>query len=603
MSYLFTVSNISDKVSDSSKSAVRTLKQGMFNEPQKDYTDGNDAGFELPPTKRGSLTEGRHDSRSQNGAKMYSPKRSSVTDKKISLSIRNTAESEKSSSTFKDDKPKTFDGSDLETGAKLSKQDPEHIDKRDTSNKRGSFTPDRVDLLSDKSRTGSKVISPRQSVFNEQRHVSAEGTHGDEPLTMSRRRTISEGSNNSRNKRKSVEATMSAYERNSVKGVSILDMSAKNSTLSSDIGSRTHSQKHISRDGRADSKGEFITRDIDRNYELNMASRQPSTISGEGPRGRSGIDISDDPRDFFDDVSYGGNIKYTNGTETDIPTLFDTSVPAKSISSFVYRTDSKPSISSFRQLSLTGSKREPLDDKGEENKRSFSYYGENRSGSTYTRTESGTRMHSSKEGTYNKAKSDYTGNIDVDKNVGVIKYDSFFDTHKVDSFIKDKSDRSRGALYQFEDDQATYSKANKRVNSAAQSHSRSMDRDDTYINKRISHEEEHKEGKGKTYSRFIDANTDFRYSKNGSRGKVVKYSAEDDSKIAIIGREINRTLSFIYEHELIPLQHVIKGLKEDIDVLAGQQVLLREKLHGPKRVRPVGKCGCCKRYDFSSILE
>lgn len=572
----------------------------MFNEPQKDYTGGNDAGFELPPSKRGSLTEGRHDSRSQNGAKMYSPKRSSVTEnRKASLSIKNTAESEISSSTFKDDKPKTFYGGDLETGARLSKQDSEYSDKRDPLNKRGSFIPDRVDLLSDRSRTGSKVISPRQNVFNEQRHVSAEGTYGDEAMTMSRRRIISEGRNYSRDERKSIEATLSPYERNSVKGVSILDMSAKHSTLSSDIGSRTHSQKHISRDGRADSKGEFIPRDIDGNDELNMASRQPSTIS---PRGRSGIDISDDTRDF-DDVSYGGNIKYTDGTETDIPTFFDTTVPAKRISSFVHRTDSKPSISSFRQLSLTGSKREPLDDKGEVNKRSFSYYGENRSGSTYSRTESGTRMRSSKEGTYNKAKSDYTGDIGDDRNIGVIKHDSFFDTRKVDSFIKDKSGRSSGAFYSFEDDEATYSKANKRIDSAAHSRSRSVDRDDTYINKRISHEEDHKEGKGKTYSRSIDANTDFQFSKNGSRGKVVKYSTEDDSKIAIIGREINRTLSFIYEHELIPLQHVIKGLKEDIDVLAGQQVLLREKLHGPKRVRPVGKCGCCKRYDFGSILE
>lgn len=602
--------NISDKVSDSSKGEyeTRTLKRGMFNEPQKDYTDENDPGFELPPIKRKSLIEGKHDSKNETGAKIYLPKRSSVPEnRKASSSTRNSAESKMPSTTFKDNKPQMFDGTDFETGTKPFKRDSKHSDRKGTSNKRGSFVPDRVDLLNDRSGTGSKVTSPRQSIFNERKHVSTDGTHSVEPITSSKWGIVGEESKYSRDDRKSTEATMSSYERNSIKGVSILDMSTKRSTLLSDTGSRGYLQKQILRDSRTDSKGEiisFIPRDIDKNDEIHMISRQPSTISGTDPLGRSEIETNDDPSYFFDNSRYGGNVKYTSrtDTETDIPILFDGTVPAKRISSFVSRPDSKPSNSSFRQISLDGNARKPLDDKTDVNKRSFSYYGENRSGSTYGRNESGTRMRSSKGETYNEAKSDYTSGIVDDRNIGVIKYDSFIDTRKVDSFIEEKSGRSSGALYPFEDDEASYSKANKKINSTAHSRSLPVDHDNAYINKRKPHEKNDKKLKGKTYSRPVDANTEFQFTENGTRGKV-QYSTEDDSRIAVIGREINRTLSFIYEHELIPLQHVIKGLKEDIDVLAEQQVLLREKLHGPRRVRPVRKCGCFNSYDFGSILE
>lgn len=537
----------------------------------------------MPPDKRKSVTEGRHNSKSETGAKIYSPKRSSIENRKASVSTRNTAESKLPSSTFKDDKPKTFEGNDLEISTKMSKRDSEYSNSRGPSNKRGSFTPERVDLLGDRSNTGIKATSPRQSVFNGERRISA-----------------------------STEAAMSPYERSSVKSVTIVDANAKRSTLLSDSGPRTYSQNHILRDDRADSKGEFFSNipssniaDIDINDELyDNTSRRQSTTSGRHSLGRSGIDTSDDPHDFFDDPSYDINIKYTNrtDTETNIPTFYDGTIPAKRISSLVSRNDSnlQTPISSFRQTSLTGNKTVPLDDRSEVNKRSFSNYGENRSGSTYGRKESGTRVRSSKGTTFNEAKSDYTDDIGDDK---IIKYDSFFDRRKVDSYSDDKSGRTSGAFYPFEDDKAGYSKADKTIHRAAHSHTRSVDREDTYINKKISYEEDDKRGKGKTYLRYTDVNTDFQFSKKGSRGKLVKYSDEDDSRIAVIGREINRTLSFIYEHELIPLQHVIKGLKEDIDVLAEQQVLLREKLHGPKRVRPVRKCGCYKRYDFGSILE
>lgn len=581
------LNNFSDKISDSSQGEyeAQALKGDIISKPQKDYMGGNDAGFEVSPTKRRSLTEGRHDSKSETGAKMYSPKRSSISEtRKASLSTRSTAEPKMSSSTFIDDKPKSLDRSNLETSTKSSKRDSDY-DNRGPSNRRGSF-PDRVDLLGDRGGSGSRVISPRNSAFNEEKHGSA--------IKVGEERRYSQDG------RKYIDGTMSPYERNSIKSVSILDTSAKRS----DTGSRIYLQN------RVDPKSEFFSfssniADKDGNDELNVTSRQPSTISGRDIFGISGIDTSDDPRDFFDNSSYGGNIKYTNriDNETETPTFLDGTVPPKRISSFMSRTDSKPSISSFRQVSLSASKREPLDDKSEANKRSFSYYGENRSGSTYGRNESGTNMRSSKGITYNDVKSDYTGDIGDDRSIGVIKYDSFFDTRKEDSLIEDKSGRNSGAYYPFEDDKASYSKADKIIQSAPHFRSRSMDRDIAYINKRISHEECDKGGKSKTYFRTIDVNTDYQFSKSGSRGKVVKYSDEDDSRIAVIGREINRTLSFIYEHELIPLQHVITGLKEDIDVLAEQQVMLREKLHGPKRVRPVKKCGCFKRYDFCSILE
>lgn len=603
--------NISDKVSDSSKGQYETatLKRDMFNGPQKGYAGENDADFELPPTKRKSITEGRHDSKGESGAKFYSPKRSSIAEnRKASSNTRNIDEFKMPSTTFKDDKPKTFDGSDLEAGTRLSKRDSEISDRKGPSRKRGSFTSDRVDLLNDRSGTGSKMTSPRESLFNEQRLVATDSTHGVDPIISPKWEIVGEGKKFSRDDRTFTEATGPTYERNSVKGVSIPDMSAKRSTLLGDTGSQAYLQTHLSRDNRTDSKGEFISfmpRDIDRNDELYMISRQPSTGSGRDPLSRSRIDANDDPRDFLDDSRYGGNIKYTGSTDTktDTPILFDDTVPAKRISSFMSRTDSKPSNSSFRQISLNENKKKPLDEKTEANKRSFSYYGENRSSSMYGRNESGTRMRSSKGETYNQTKSDYTSDLGDDRNIGVIKYDSFFDTGKVDSFIEDKSGRSSGVFYPFEDDATSYSKADKKINNVMHSRSRSMDRDNAYINKRISHEKSVKGEKSKTYSRPTDVNTDFQFAKNGTRSKLVKYSAEDDSRIAIIGREINRTLSFIYEHELIPLQHVIKGLKEDIDVLAEQQVLLREKLHEPKRVRPVRKCGCFNRYDFGSILE
>lgn len=627
--------NISDKVSDSSKGEYEasTRKRSVFNEPQKDYTGNDDAGFELPTTKQRSVTEGRHDSNGETGAKVYSPKRSSISEsRKASVNTRNGVEFKRPSTSFKDDKKsKTFDGNDLGISTKLSKRDSEYSARGGPSNKRGSFTPDRVDILGDRSGIDSKVTSPRPSVFNEERHVSADDIYGVEPIISTKWKIVDEGRSYSLDDRKSTKATTSPYERNSVKRVSILDANAKRSTLLSDTGTKTYLQKHISHDDVTDPKGEYFSYisssnigDIDKNDELNITSHQPSTISERDSLGRSGIqpsttsgrdslsrtgiDTSDDPRDF-DDTSYGRNINYTNrtDTETDVPIFFDNVVPVKRISSFASKTGSThqtPSISTFRQISLNESKRVSLDNKSEGNKRSFSYYGENRSGSTYGRNESGTRIRSSMVETYNEGKSDYTGDIDDDGGIGEIKYDSFLETRKVGSFIEDKTGRSSGALYPLEDDKASYSRADNRIHNASYSRSRSVEPKDTYINKRIPHKEGDKGGKGKeTYMRSTDVNTDFQFSKNGSKGKIVKYSDEDDSRIAIIGREINRTLSFIYEHELIPLQHVIKGLKEDIDVLAEQQVLLREKLNGPKRMRPVKKCGCFKRYDFSSILE
>lgn len=561
----------------------------------------------MSPTKRRSLTEGRYDSNGETGAKIYSPKRSSISEsRKASLSTRSIAESKMPSSSFKDDKSKTSDRSDLETSTKLSKRDSEYSASRGPSNKRESFTPDRVDILGDRSGTNSKVTTPRPSVFTEEKYVSADGTYGVKPIISPNWEIVDE----------------------SRKSVSILD--PKRRTSLSDTGSKTHLQKHISRDDRADSKSEYFSfiqssniADSERNDELNITSRQPSTISGRDSLDRSGIQQSttseryslgksgidtDDDRKNFDDTSYGRNINYTNrtDTETDIPKLFDDAVPAKRISLFASKTDSNvqtSSIPSFRQISLTGSKKVSLDNKSEGNKRSFSYYGENRSGSTYGKNESGTRIRSSKGESYNEAKSDYTGDIGDDRSIRGMKYNSSLETRKVDPFIEHRTGQSSGALYPFEDDKASYSKADKRIHSASHSRSGSVEREDAYINKKIIQEKGVMGGKANAYLRSIDVNTDFQFSKNGSRGKLVKYTDDDDSRIAIIGREINRTLSFIYEHELLPLQHVIKGLKEDIDVLAEQQVLLREKLHGPKRVRPVRKCDCFKRYDFCSILE
>ncbi|XP_073949731.1 uncharacterized protein isoform X2 [Choristoneura fumiferana] len=61
---------------------------------------------------------------------------------------------------------------------------------------------------------------------------------------------------------------------------------------------------------------------------------------------------------------------------------------------------------------------------------------------------------------------------------------------------------------------------------------------------------------------------------------------------------INKSLAFIYERELIPLHNVIKNLTEEINILTTQQELLKDKVRGAKRTKslrlvPVNKrCGC-----------
>lgn len=61
---------------------------------------------------------------------------------------------------------------------------------------------------------------------------------------------------------------------------------------------------------------------------------------------------------------------------------------------------------------------------------------------------------------------------------------------------------------------------------------------------------------------------------------------------------INKSLAFIYERELIPLHNVIKNLTEEINILTTQQDLLKDKMRSVKRSKslrlvPVNKrCGC-----------
>lgn len=270
---------------------------------------------------------------------------------------------------------------------------------------------------------------------------------------------------------------------------------------------------------------------------------------------------------------------------------------AKRIDSIESRTESKSSISSIRQISLTVNKSVSLEDKGEFDKKK-------RSVSEYNRNGSSPKIRSSKGETYNETNGEV-----IDDRIGITKYDSFHGTGKVGSVIQDKSGRGANTFYS-SDEKATYSNAGSkrgrlskfdafnqefysRMHDSAHTRSRSMDSD---VSNRINKN-------SITYFRSVDVNTDAQFNKNDSRDNVAKVLDPNDSRIAIIGREINRTLSFVYEHELIPLQNVIKGLKQDIDVLAEQQVLLKEKLHGPMRIRPIRKCGCLRNYDVFSIME
>lgn len=570
---------ISEKNSYSSKGEYEAprLKRSSFNEARNDYTSSNDPGFELRPTNRKSQTEG--DNKSETEAKVNSPKLSSKPEnKKSPLSSRNTGESKVSSSAFKDTKPEMLDRNNYKTSKKLSKRDSEYSCSRGSimpSNKRGSFMSDRIDLLGHGSRTGSKLTFLRRSGLNE-----TDDGYIVEPITSPRWGIDGDGRSFSRDDRKSTEPRTSHYERSSAKSVSIVDTRAKQSPVNeSKRGSLDDRHKTEFRDDKEHLFG----------YVGSTTYLQKHSTFSIDTLNKNGIDASGYPRDIYD-ANYGRH----------------GAVLAKRIYSHESRVDNQPSISSFKQTSLTGSKRVPQD-KSEFDKKS--YYNHNRSGSIYNRNESSTKTRSTKGATYNEAKSDYTGDINDDRNIGITKYDSYLDTSIVDSFIQDKSGRSTNTFHLLEDN-PTNSKSESngarlskfdefgnqefdmRIHGPVHSRSRSMDRDDS---KRIKN--------GKNYFRSIDGNVESQFNKNVSRNKVAKYFDQDDSRIAIIGSEINRTLSFIYEHELIPLQNVIKGLKEDIDVLAKQQVLLKEKLHGPKRMKPVKKCPCFKRHDFSSILE
>ncbi|XP_052756184.1 MATH and LRR domain-containing protein PFE0570w-like [Galleria mellonella] len=64
---------------------------------------------------------------------------------------------------------------------------------------------------------------------------------------------------------------------------------------------------------------------------------------------------------------------------------------------------------------------------------------------------------------------------------------------------------------------------------------------------------------------------------------------------------LQKTLAILYELQLVPLQNVIKSLKEEIDELARQQFWLKENLQ-IKKNKPIKlininkRCGCFKRY-------
>lgn len=53
-----------------------------------------------------------------------------------------------------------------------------------------------------------------------------------------------------------------------------------------------------------------------------------------------------------------------------------------------------------------------------------------------------------------------------------------------------------------------------------------------------------------------------------------------------MNKDLRNTLNSIYEQELVPLQSIIKGLREEIDALAAYQMKLNVQNLTPKRSKP-----------------
>ncbi|KAG7306088.1 hypothetical protein JYU34_008672 [Plutella xylostella] len=69
--------------------------------------------------------------------------------------------------------------------------------------------------------------------------------------------------------------------------------------------------------------------------------------------------------------------------------------------------------------------------------------------------------------------------------------------------------------------------------------------------------------------------------------------------------KLNKTLSLVYEDQLLPLQNIIMSLKNEIDAMAQQQALFKQTIISCKRrsyrVRHVKKCNCSRRSHVFSI--
>lgn len=64
--------------------------------------------------------------------------------------------------------------------------------------------------------------------------------------------------------------------------------------------------------------------------------------------------------------------------------------------------------------------------------------------------------------------------------------------------------------------------------------------------------------------------------------------------------ELQETISLIYEQNLIPVQNMLRALKEDVDILVRNQISIREMLK-TRKSRPARlvhankRCGCYRK--------
>lgn len=87
----------------------------------------------------------------------------------------------------------------------------------------------------------------------------------------------------------------------------------------------------------------------------------------------------------------------------------------------------------------------------------------------------------------------------------------------------------------------------------------------------------------------------------GPGGEIKSSGEKEYNKIIESENIMDSNVIDLYEQELVPLQLIIKNLKDEIDVLAAQQLVFRDKVFCPKKsklprlVHTNKKCVGCLR--------